>query len=135
MPQMLRSRHLRIHVTLFWLPCHKPRALEFSNRLEDEVHFGSVSTYSQYQLEVIHPKITAQPIIFEEVRGIDYDYSRHYPSPPDLFRTLPKPKTTVFGVLPYIFKSKESIATIPEMIRAFPNFPEFSRLCPNSPEG
>ncbi|KAJ8977411.1 hypothetical protein NQ317_003192 [Molorchus minor] len=62
------------------------------------------------------------------VRGIDYDYSRNHPSPPDLSRTLPKHKTTVFGVFAYIFRFKESIATIPEMIRAFPTFPEFSRF-------
>ncbi|KAJ8980254.1 hypothetical protein NQ317_019469 [Molorchus minor] len=40
------------------------------------------------------------------VRGIDcdYSYSRNDPSPPDLSRTLPKPKTTVFGVFTYIFR-------------------------------
>ncbi|KAJ8980952.1 hypothetical protein NQ317_001215 [Molorchus minor] len=31
-------------------------------------------------------------------------------------------------------RTKESIPTIPEMIRALPTFPEFSRFCPNSPE-
>ncbi|KAJ8967214.1 hypothetical protein NQ317_006020 [Molorchus minor] len=69
------------------------------------------------------------------VRGIDWDYSRNDPSPPDFSRTLPKPKTTVFGVFIYIFKSKELIETIPEMIRALPTFPELSRFCPNTPEG
>ncbi|KAJ8974951.1 hypothetical protein NQ317_016184 [Molorchus minor] len=69
------------------------------------------------------------------VRGIDCDYSQNDPSLPDLARTLPKPKTTVFGVFTYISRYKESNATIPEMIRALPTFPEFSRLCPNSPEG
>ncbi|KAJ8981813.1 hypothetical protein NQ317_007399, partial [Molorchus minor] len=69
------------------------------------------------------------------VLGIDCDYSRNDPSPPDLTRTPPKPKTTVFGVFPYIFRFKESIATIPEMIQAFPTLPELSRFCPNSSEG
>ncbi|KAJ8981581.1 hypothetical protein NQ317_002609 [Molorchus minor] len=68
------------------------------------------------------------------VRGIDCDYSRNDPSTPDFSRTLPKPKTTVFGVFAHIFRSKESIATIPEMIRALPTLPEFSRFFPNSPE-
>ncbi|KAJ8977145.1 hypothetical protein NQ317_010412 [Molorchus minor] len=69
------------------------------------------------------------------VRGIDCDYSRNDPSTPDFSRTLPKPKTTVFGVFAHIFRSKESIATIPEMIRALPTLLEFSRFFPNSPEG
>ncbi|KAJ8964846.1 hypothetical protein NQ317_007202 [Molorchus minor] len=88
---------------------------------------------------------------------------RAFPTFPDFVRTLPKAINTVFDVFLYIFKceesiatipetiralsilpelsrsrkppSKESIATIPEMIRALPTFPEFSRFCPNSPEG
>ncbi|KAJ8978750.1 hypothetical protein NQ317_015660, partial [Molorchus minor] len=68
------------------------------------------------------------------VRGIDCDCSRNDPSTPDFSRTLPKPKTTVFGVFAHIFRSKESIATIPEMIRALPTLPKFSRFFPNSPE-
>ncbi|KAJ8978476.1 hypothetical protein NQ317_006753 [Molorchus minor] len=61
------------------------------------------------------------------VRGIDCDYSRNDPSTPDFSRTLPKPKTTVFGVFAHIFRCEESIATIPETIRALPIFPELSR--------
>ncbi|KAJ8957034.1 hypothetical protein NQ317_004831, partial [Molorchus minor] len=68
------------------------------------------------------------------VRGIDCDYSRNDPSTPDFSRTLPKPKTTVFGVFAHIFRSKESIATIPgndpstsDSSRIFPIFPELSR--------
>ncbi|KAJ8969777.1 hypothetical protein NQ317_016554 [Molorchus minor] len=61
------------------------------------------------------------------VRGIDCDYSRNDPSPLDLSRTLPKPKTTVFGVFSYIFMSKESIATIPEVD---PSTPDFVRIFP-----
>ncbi|KAJ8979430.1 hypothetical protein NQ317_018051, partial [Molorchus minor] len=68
----------------------------------------------------------------EQVQEIDYDYPRNDPSPPDLSRTLPKPKTTVFGVFPYIFKSKESIATIPEMIRALPTFTDFAQTLPKA---
>ncbi|KAJ8981354.1 hypothetical protein NQ317_002892 [Molorchus minor] len=68
------------------------------------------------------------------VRGIDCDYSRNDPSPPDFSRIFPMPKTTVFDVFPYIFRLKESISTIPGMIRALPTFPGFSRFSPNSPE-
>ncbi|KAJ8981655.1 hypothetical protein NQ317_000883 [Molorchus minor] len=63
----------------------------------------------------------------KDVRGIDCDYSRNDPSTPDFSRTLPKPKTTVFGVFAHIFRCEESIATIPETIRALPIFPELSR--------
>ncbi|KAJ8980688.1 hypothetical protein NQ317_006084, partial [Molorchus minor] len=59
------------------------------------------------------------------------DYSRNDPSPPDLSRIFPKPKSTVFGVFPYIFRTKETIATIPEIIRALPTF---SRIFPILPE-
>ncbi|KAJ8983768.1 hypothetical protein NQ317_006100, partial [Molorchus minor] len=61
------------------------------------------------------------------VRGIDCDYSRNDPSTPDFSRTLPKARNTVFGVFHHIFRCEESIAAIPETIRALPTFPEFSR--------
>ncbi|KAJ8974930.1 hypothetical protein NQ317_005399 [Molorchus minor] len=61
--------------------------------------------------------------IYFRVQGIDFEYSRSDPSPPDLAPTLPKARTI------------ESIETIPEMIRALPTFPDLSRLCPNTPEG
>ncbi|KAJ8980839.1 hypothetical protein NQ317_018420, partial [Molorchus minor] len=64
------------------------------------------------------------------VRGIDCDYSRNNPSPPDLSRTLPKPKTTVFGVFTHISWYRESIWTTPEAIQALPNCPDFSRALP-----
>ncbi|KAJ8963721.1 hypothetical protein NQ317_012376 [Molorchus minor] len=64
------------------------------------------------------------------VLGIDCDYSRNDPSPPDLTRTPPKPKTTVFGVFPYIFRYRESIWITPEAIQAPSNFPDFSRALP-----
>ncbi|KAJ8982013.1 hypothetical protein NQ317_004100 [Molorchus minor] len=62
-----------------------------------------------------------------QVRGIDCDYSRNDPSTPDFSRTLPKARNTVFGVFHHIFRCEESIAAIPETIRALPTFPEFSR--------
>ncbi|KAJ8977120.1 hypothetical protein NQ317_005248 [Molorchus minor] len=74
------------------------------------------------------------PIYFR-VQGIDYDYSQSDPSTPDPARTLPKARTIVFDVLPYIFRLRESIATIPKMIRAFPifpDFPEFVRTLPKA---
>ncbi|KAJ8966229.1 hypothetical protein NQ317_013403 [Molorchus minor] len=64
------------------------------------------------------------------VPGIDCDYSRNDPSHPDLTQTLPKRKTAMFGVFHHIFRSKESIATIPEMIRALPTLSEFSPIFP-----
>ncbi|KAJ8938053.1 hypothetical protein NQ317_016821, partial [Molorchus minor] len=67
------------------------------------------------------------PLLIFSVRGIDFDYSRNDPSTPDFSRTLPKPKTTVESVFPYIFRSRESFATIPETIRALPIFSELSR--------
>ncbi|KAJ8980358.1 hypothetical protein NQ317_019245 [Molorchus minor] len=57
------------------------------------------------------------------VRGIDYDYSQSDPSTPDHAQILPNAMTIVF---------KELIATIPEMIQAFPTLPELTRFCPNS---
>ncbi|KAJ8952737.1 hypothetical protein NQ317_007948 [Molorchus minor] len=63
-------------------------------------------------------------------KRIDYDYSQSDSSTPDLARTILKARTIVFDVFPYIFRLKESIATIPKMIRAFPTFPEFSRFGP-----
>ncbi|KAJ8961032.1 hypothetical protein NQ317_003594 [Molorchus minor] len=53
---------------------------------------------------------------------------------PDFARTLPKARNTVFGVLPYVFRCEESIATIPETIRALPTIPEMIRALPTFPE-
>ncbi|KAJ8977552.1 hypothetical protein NQ317_019127 [Molorchus minor] len=69
-------------------------------------------------------------IVFD-VRGIDCDYSRNDPSPPDLSRTLPKPKTTEFGVFPYIFKVQGIDL---DYSRNDTNTPELSRFFPSSPE-
>ncbi|KAJ8953968.1 hypothetical protein NQ317_015565, partial [Molorchus minor] len=66
------------------------------------------------------------------VRRIDYDYSQSDPSTSDLARTLPNAMTIVFDVFTYIFRSKESIATIPEMIRALTTFPDFARTLPKA---
>ncbi|KAJ8982371.1 hypothetical protein NQ317_006958 [Molorchus minor] len=60
------------------------------------------------------------------VRGIDCDYSRNDPSTPDFSRTLPKHKNTVFGVFAYIFRTKESIATIPETDPSISDFRQTS---------
>ncbi|KAJ8977553.1 hypothetical protein NQ317_019128 [Molorchus minor] len=65
------------------------------------------------------------------VRGIDCDYSRNDPSPLDLSRTLPKPKTTEFGVFPYIFKVQGIDL---DYSRNDTNTPELSRFFPSSPE-
>ncbi|KAJ8973270.1 hypothetical protein NQ317_005693 [Molorchus minor] len=99
-----------------------------------EATIQSSSTH-KIELSLCTQNSSVSPMDRVSVRGIDWDYSRNDPSPPDFSRTLPKPKTTVFGVFIYIFKSKESIETIPKMIRALPTFPELSRFCPNTPEG
>ncbi|KAJ8982284.1 hypothetical protein NQ317_008013 [Molorchus minor] len=63
------------------------------------------------------------------VRGIDCDYYRNNQSPPDFSRSLKLPCLVSF---PYIFRSKESIATISEVIRALPTFPDFVRTLPKA---
>ncbi|KAJ8977250.1 hypothetical protein NQ317_007427 [Molorchus minor] len=78
------------------------------------IDYDSQSDPSTPDLARTLPK--AMTIVFY-VQEIDCDYSRNYPSPPDLTRTLPKPKITL---------SKESIATISEMIRALRTLSEFS---------
>ncbi|KAJ8982680.1 hypothetical protein NQ317_017671 [Molorchus minor] len=62
----------------------------------------------------------------ESISTIPGDPSTPFQDFPDFLRTLPNARITVFGVFAHIFRSKESIATIPEMIRALPTLPEFS---------
>ncbi|KAJ8971672.1 hypothetical protein NQ317_011902 [Molorchus minor] len=61
------------------------------------------------------------------VQGIDCDYFQSNQSTPDLARSFLNARMTVFGAFPNIFRCKESIATIPEAIRARPFFPKYLR--------
>ncbi|KAJ8978465.1 hypothetical protein NQ317_016991 [Molorchus minor] len=64
-------------------------------------------------------------IVFD---GIDYEYPRNDPSPPDLSQTLPKSKTAVFGPR----KRLQLFLKLSEHSRLFPNIPDFARTLPKA---